>query len=177
MKGSWLAASLVVCAGTVAGAATPAAAPKLLLGGDGFSANGKHATFGTTTRALAITLASTALGKPLKIGSHGECGNGDTIDYAAFRGDFELAFVKGKLTGWTADGPDPKTTRNIGTGATVAALRKAYPDVDLDPGDEKNGGLGPSFQREGGPNGWLDGTKPGSKVAGLFAGETCLSGV
>ena len=56
-------------------------------------------------------------------------------------------------------------------------MRRAYPDIEIDPGDEAHGGLGPSFGRDHGPNGWLDGTRPSSKVVGLFAGATCLAGI
>ncbi len=102
---------------------------------------------------------------------------GDVIGYAKFRRGFELSFVSGRLSGWTEDGTVLATDRGIRVGATVAALRKAYPDIFTDPGDQANGGVGPSFQREGGPNGWLGGTRPAAHIVGLFAGTTCLSGV
>ena len=164
----------MICA---AGAAAPVPNAALVLTGDGFSAGGKTAKFDVTGRAQAVALAIAALGAPAAQGSHGDCGQGAVIGYAKFRGGFELSFVKGRLSGWTADRASPRTSRGIGVGATLAALRKAYSDIETDPGDEANGGLGPSFQREGGPNGWLDGVKPGSKVTGLFAGATCLAGI
>ena len=157
--------------------APPVSNGALVLTGGGFSAAGKTATFDVTSRVQAVALASGSLGRPVEQGSHGDCGQSAIIDYAKFRGGFELSFVKGKLSGWTADGAGPRTSRGIGVGVTLATLRKAYPDIETDPGDEANGGLGPSFQREGGPDGWLDGVKPMSKITGLFAGATCLAGV
>lgn len=159
-------------------AALCAAAPagQILLRGDGLVAGGKPLVFGRSLRADAIAAVTRILGKPNKIGSHGDCGQGDVIAYARFRGDFELSFVKGKLAGWSEDGQTLATDKGIRAGSSVAALRKAYRDVSIDSGDEANGGVGPSFQREAGPNGWLDGTKPNSHVSGLFAGATCLPG-
>lgn len=159
---------------------SPAAAgeaPKLVLSHTGFTLGSRHASFNKTSRTDAIALASLALGRPVATGSHGDCGQGQVIGFAKFRGDFELSFVGGRLSGWTEDGPALATGNGIRVGSKVAALRKAYPDTYTDAGDEANGGLGPSFQSETGPSGWLDGVKPTSKIAGLFAGTTCLSGV
>ena len=158
-------------------APTNPAAAALVLSGDGIRAGGRTATFARATKAQAIALVSAVLGKPIEAGSHGDCGQGDDIGYAKFRGAFELSFVKGKLSGWAQDSPALATDRGIRVGTTLAALRKAYPDVEADPGDEANGGLGPSFQRDPGPSGWLAGTKPTSRITGLFAGATCLAGV
>lgn len=151
--------------------------PVVTLGHNGFSVGAKHATFDRTTKADAIALASAALGRPTASGSHGDCGQGDIIGFAKFRGNFELSFVKGKLSGWTEDSTKLATDKGIRVGDNVAALRKAYSDVFTDAGDEANGGLGPSFQSETGPAGWLDGVKASSKIVGMFAGATCLSGV
>ena len=149
--------------------------PTLTLSHDGFSVGSKHSRFDLTPKAQAVALAS--LGRPIASGSHGDCGQGQVIGYVKFRGDFELSFVGGRLSGWTEDGPALATGKAIRVGSSVSALRKAYPDTYTDAGDEANGGLGPSFQSETGPSGWLDGVKPTSKIAGLFAGTTCLSGV
>ena len=158
-------------------AAATAPASAVAERGDGSVAGGSAARFGTVSRAQATAMTTAALGAPVNQGSHGDCGQGDVIGYAKFRGGLELSFVKGKLSGWTADNASTKTAEGIGVGATLAALRRAYPDVEADPGDEAHGGLGPSFQREAGPNGWLDGVKPTSKVTGLYAGATCLAGI
>ena len=177
------AAKMMTVVGVLAGTVTVAAPVTrssdgaLVLAGDGFSVAGRTAKFNATTRAQAVALVSSVLGPPTKQGSHGDCGQGAIIGYAKYRGDFELSFVRGKLSGWTADAASPRTAKGIGVGSTLAALRKAYPDVEADPGDEANGGLGPTFQREDGPSGSLDGVKPGSKVTGLFAGATCLPGI
>lgn len=154
------------------------AAPKpvLVLTGDGVSAGAGVARFDRATRVQAIAVVAAALGPPVKQGDHGDCATDHVVHYTKFRGDFELSFVRGKLVGWTADAAGPKTAKGVGVGATLAAVRRAYPDIDTDAGDEANGGLGPSFQREGGPHGWLDGIKPTSKVIGLFAGATCIVG-
>ena len=149
----------------------------LILSGDGFTVGAAAAHFKVTTRASAIALVGNVLGKPTEVGSHGDCGQGEKIGYARFRGDFELSFISGKLSGWTEDSPGLATGRKVRVGMTVAELRKAYPDVTTDPGDEANGGLGPSFEREGGPYGWIDGVKASSRIIGLFAGATCLSGI
>jgi len=164
----------IVCAAALCAAAP---AGQVVLKGDGLIAGTKPLVFGRTLRADAIAAVSGLLGKPIKTGSHGDCGQGAVIAYAKFRGDFELSFVKGKLAGWTEDGRTLATERGVRVGSSVAALLKAYPDASTDPGDEANGGPGASFQRESGPNGWLEGTRPTSHVAGLFAGVTCLPGV
>lgn len=175
---SWRRALTVAFGAAMVATVGQAAAPAgLTLAGDGFSYAGTRAKFTVTTRAQAIALATRALGKPTKVGSHGDCGQGDVIGYAKFRGEFELSFVGGRLSGWTEDSAGLATDRGIRVGATLAALRRAYPDIDTDPGDEANGGLGPSFQREDGPNGWLSGVKPSSTIGGMFAGATCLAGV
>lgn len=160
-------------------AALVAAAPvkTVVLNGTGLTAAGKKLVFDKTPRTEAIAAVIRVLGKPTKSGSYGDCGQGSVIAYAKFKGGFELSFIRGKLSGWTEEQASLATDRGIRVDATLAALRKAYPDVDTDPGDEANGGVGPSFQREGGPNGWLSGVKPNSKIAGMFAGATCLPGV
>ena len=155
-------------------AAAPAARPVLVLAGDGVGVGARTIKFDRTTRAQAIALVTTALGPPVKQGNHGDCAQDAIRYYAAFRGDFELTFVGGKFVGWTEDGTTLHTAKGIAVGSTLAAVRRAYPDVETDEGDEANGGLGASFQREDGPQGWLDGTRPTSKVIGLYAGVTCI---
>lgn len=156
-------------------AASRNAPTEIALAGDGLVIGKSKLAFRATATARAIAAVSTVLGTPLKQGSYGDCGQGDTIRYAKFRNGFELSFVHGKLVGWTADRPGPKTIKGVAVGASLTALRKAYPDIETDPGDEAHGGLGPSFQREGGPNGWLSGTKPTARVTGLYAGATCIA--
>ncbi len=165
---------LVALVAAVVTAPAVAAAP-LVLAGTGFAVGGKTARFERTPKAEAIAVATAALGKPVGQGSHGDCGSGHTIGYAKSRGGFELSFVHGRLSGWTADARGPATREGIGVGATLAQVRKAFRDVGTDAGDEANGGLGPSFSSESGPNGWLDGTRPQSKVISLYAGTTCIA--
>ncbi len=172
-------AIITTAAAALAGSAILAVPPatRMILTGNGFTVGNQVAIFGATPATTAVAMAGKALGRPIERGSHGDCGQGSIIAFAKFRGGFELSFVKGRLSGWTADGAQARTAKAIGVGDTLGALRKAYPDVAIDPGDEANGGLGPSFQREGGPQGWLDGVKPGSKVTGLFDGATCIAGI
>lgn len=155
-------------------AAAPTAKPVLVLAGDGVTVGARTVKFDRTTKAQAIAAVTAALGPPTSQGNHGDCAQDAIRYFAKFRGDFELTFVRGKFVGWSADGATPRTARGIGVGATLAAVRRAYPDIAVDEGDEANGGLGASFQREAGPQGWLDGTRPTSKVTGLYAGVTCI---
>lgn len=155
-------------------AAAPAAKPVLVLAGDGVSVGARTIKFDRTTRAQAIAAVTAALGPPIEQGDHGDCAQDAIRYYAKFRGDFELTFVRGKFVGWSADGATPRTARGIGVGATLAAVRRAYPDIDVTESDEESGGLGASFQREAGPQGWLDGTRPTSKVIGMWSGTTCI---
>jgi hypothetical protein len=62
----------------------------------------------------------------------------------------------------------------VGIGTTVATLQKKVPDVFIDPGEQENGGLGPGFQSDTSPSGWLDGARSTSKIVSLFAGKTCI---
>lgn len=148
--------------------------PVVVLAGDGLMVGARTIKFDRTTRAQAVALVTTALGPPTKQGDHGDCATDNTLFYAQFRGGLELTFVRGKFVGWTEESATLRTSRGIAVGATLTAVRRAYPDVDTNESEEESGGLGASFQREGGPNGWLDGTRPGSKVTGLFAGATCI---
>lgn len=154
-----------------------AAVPKVVLSGAGLAVGGAKLTFAKTSRVESIRVVSSALGKPTKTGSYGDCGQGDVIDYAKFRSGFELSFIKDKLSGWTQDTPALSTSNGVHVGITVAALRKVYPDVFLDKGDEANGGPSATFQREQGPNGWIESVRPSARVTGLFAGATCLPGI
>ena len=157
-------------------AAAPAARPALVLAGNGLSVGSTVIPFDRTPRALAVQVVSAALGPPVRQGNRGDCGTDHIVYYAEFRGQFSLSFVGGKFVGWTADAAGPKTARGIGVGATLAAVRRAYPDADVNPSEEASGGLGANFEREGGPNGWLEGTRPTSKVIGLYGGATCIVG-
>lgn len=155
-------------------AAAPAVRPTLVLAGNGLSVGSTVVPFDRTSKALAIEVVSAALGPPVKQGNHGDCATDHTVYYAQFRGHFELSFARGKFVGWTADAAGLRTARAIGVGATLAQVRRAYPDVDVSASEEASGGLGANFQREAGPSGWLDGTRPTSKVIGLYAGATCI---
>lgn len=148
--------------------------PTLVLAGDGVSVGARTIKFDRTTRAQAIALVTAALGPPTRQGNHGDCAQDAIRYYAAFRGGFELTFVGGRFVGWTEDGTTLRTSRGVAVGSTLAAVRLAYPDVETTDSDEANGGLGASFAREDGPQGWLDGTRPTSKVVGLYAGVTCI---
>lgn len=168
------AIGLAMAALLVGAAPVPRARPALVLAGNGVSVGSTAVPFGRTTRAVAIQAVTAALGAPVKQGNHGDCATDNIVYYAKFAGEFELSFVRGKLVGWTADAAGPRTARQIGVGATLAQVRRAYPDVEVNASEEASGGLGANFQREDGPNGWLDGTRPASKVIGLYAGATCI---
>lgn len=171
------AVTLAIALLALAAPVLAAKSPQIALRGNGLLAGKTSLVFGQTSRTSAIAAVTAELGKPLKTGSHGDCGQGAVVTYAKFRGGFELSFVKNRLSGWTEDETMLATDKGIRVGSTVSALRTAYRNLFLDPGDEANGGVGPGFQREGGPNGWLDGTKPTSRITGLFAGATCLPGI
>lgn len=155
-------------------AAAPAVRPALVLAGNGLSVGSTVIPYDRTSRALAIQVVSAALGPPVKQGNHGDCATDHIVYYAQFRGAFELSFVRNRFVGWTADAAGPKTAKGVEVGATLAAVRRAYPDISVNPSEEASGGLGANFEREPGPDGWLDGTRPGSKVIGLHAGATCI---
>ena len=163
--------------GLLAVAAAPA--PKPVLTGNGFTVKPAATTKFGVSRAVATAAASKALGAPIKSGRYEDCGQGTGLDYARFKGGFELTFERGKLVGWTVEMQGDRTLRTttgIGIGSTVAQLQKAYPNVFIDPGNEEEGGLGPTFALDEGPSGFLDGDRVTSKVTKLFAGATCIVG-
>jgi hypothetical protein len=130
-----------------------------------------------TPRAKAIELVASKLGAAIKTGVYPECGDGKPLDYADFRGGLQLAFSNAKFVGWTLDAKGDIRNRmanGVGIGTTVASLQKLVPDVFIDPGEQENGGLGPGFQSDTSPSGWLDGARSTSKIVSLFAGKTCI---
>ncbi len=166
------------CMAGLAGLALTAAAPAptlWTLRGDGLSrtVGGKAQVlrFGTARNA-ALAAVTAVMGKPKMTRTSPDCGQGEPMTMVDYRGGLTLQFLKGKFSGWSLEGPaDPglKTAAGITLGATRTALRKAYPDVDVD-----DGSLGVMFTREDGPSGFLDSMKPGARVIGLYAGETCM---
>jgi hypothetical protein len=163
-------AAIALAALTLTAAAPPQTSPWLLRG-DGLSrtVDGKVQTlrFGTSRSATGAMF-----GKPRSTRNVPDCGQGDPMVLAEYKGGLTLQFLKGKFSGWSLDKPaDPalKTPAGITIGSTRAALRKAYPDIDID-----DGSLGVMFTREDGPSGFLDSMKPGARVIGLYAGETCM---
>lgn len=155
-------------------AAAPPAAPWTLRG-DGLSriVAGKPQTlrFGTARQA-ALTAVTAVMGKPRSTRTVPDCGQGDPMTLVAYKGGLTIQFLKGKFSGWSLDTPaDPalKTAAGITIGSTRVALRRAYPDIDID-----DGSLGVMFTREDGPSGFLDSMKPNARVTGLYAGETCM---
>lgn len=172
----YFAALLAVALSVTPGQAIVAPVAAVTLAAKGLTLGKATLRFGTP-RAQAIKLAAAVLGVPIKTGVYPECGSGHAIGYAKFRGGIELSFVGGKLVGWTLDyGGDKRirTANGAGIGTTAAALRKLFPDVFIDPGNEEGGGLGPNFTSDTWVNGWLDGSKQTSKVISLYAGETCI---
>lgn len=133
-------------------------------------------SFGTP-RATAIALVSGQLGPAIKTGVYPECGDGKPLGYADYRGGIQLTFSNAKFVGWTLDAKGDvrnKAANGIGIGTTVATLRKMVPDVFVDPGEQENGGLGPSFQSDTWLSGWLDGARPNSKIVSMYSGQTCI---
>jgi hypothetical protein len=133
-------------------------------------------SFGTP-RATAIALVASQLGPAIKTGVYPECGDGKPLGYANFRGGLQLTFSNAKFVGWTLDAKGDVRNRmanGVGIGTTVATLQKLVPDVFIDPGEQENGGLGPGFQSDTWPSGWLDGARPSSKVVSMYAGTTCI---
>jgi len=130
-----------------------------------------------TPRAKAIELVASKLGPAIKTGVYPECGDGKPLGYADFRGGIQLSFSKAKFVGWTLDAKGDVRNRmanGVGIGTNVATLQKLVPDVFIDPGEQENGGLGPGFQSDTWPSGWLDGARSNSKIVSLFAGKTCI---
>lgn len=133
-------------------------------------------SFGTP-RTTAITLVTGQLGPAVKTGVYPECGDGKPLGYADFRGGLQLTFSNAKFVGWTLDAKGDvrnKMANGVGIGTTVATLQKMVPDVFIDPGEQENGGLGPGFQSDTWPSGWLDGARMSSKIVSMYAGKTCI---
>ena len=156
-------------------AAAPGPATSWLLRGDGLgytvSSKPSRLPFGTPRQA-AITAVTGMLGKPRSVRTVPDCGQGDPMVLAAFKGGLTLQFLHGKFSGWSLDRPaDPRfqTPAGIRIGSSRSDLKKAYPDADID-----DGALGVMFTRSEGPSGFLDSMKPSARVIGLYAGETCM---
>jgi hypothetical protein len=130
-----------------------------------------------TPRARAIELVASQLGPAIKTGVYPECGDGKPLGYVNFRGGIQLAFSNAKFVGWTLDAKGDvrnKMANGVGIGTTVATLQKMVPDVFIDPGEQENGGLGPGFQSDTWPSGWLDGASGSSKIVSMYSGTTCI---
>jgi hypothetical protein len=130
-----------------------------------------------TPRAKAIELVASKLGPAIKTGVYPECGDGKPLGYANFRGGLQLSFSNAKFVGWTLDAKGDvrnKMANGVGIGTTVATLQKLVPDVFIDPGEQENGGLGPGFQSDTWPSGWLDGARSNSKIVSMYSGTTCI---
>ena len=123
------------------------------------------------SRAAAIAAVTAVSGKPLASGTYPDCGQGVPMGHADFRGGLSLLFLRGKFSGWeVSDKGDPKlrTARGVGIGATRAALKAAYPKVEI-----AEDSLGVQFTNEGAPSGFIDEDSPKGRVTSLYAGETC----
>ncbi|MCP3734645.1 hypothetical protein M9979_07145 [Sphingomonas sp. RP10(2022)] len=160
------------------GAAAPSAArplPRVVLRSDGIASGDAHRSQGLrfgTAKSAAVAAASVLLGTPLGSQVSPDCGIGHPMTLVTYKGGFTLQFLKEKLVGWSLDRPaDPRfrTAAGITIGSTLAAVRKGYPNIDVD-----DGSLGPMFTRLGDPSGFLDGLSPNSHVTGLYAGRTCM---
>jgi hypothetical protein len=130
-----------------------------------------------TPRAKAIELVASKLGPAIKTGVYPECGDGKPLGYADFRGGLQLTFSNAKFVGWTLDAKGDVRNRmanGVGIGTTVATLQKMVPDVFIDPGEQENGGLGPGFQSDTWPSGWLNGANQSSKIVSMYSGKTCI---
>ncbi|MEP9360370.1 hypothetical protein [Sphingomonas sp. KR3-1] len=172
------AIGLGLCALPLLGMAVPpvpASSAAWTLAADGLihkDADGKpHKLAFGQTRGAAIAAVTAVSGKPLVTGIYPDCGQGTPMGHADFRGGLSLLFLKGRFTGWeVGDKGDPmlRTARGIGIGSTRAALKAAYPGVEI-----AEDSLGVLFSDEGAPSGFLDEDSPKGRVASLYAGETC----
>lgn len=162
------------------GAPVPAGIQAALLEGDGVTltdpagGKGRKLTFGETgadAEADAVAFV-TGLngGQPLRRGSNDECGAG--AQTFAYLGDyFELAFMEGKLAGWTVSEGAPRgfaTASGVHVGSTLAELRAAHPDVTV-----TTDTLGPEFAA-GEIYGFLSGTTDAATVTSMWAGVNCV---
>jgi hypothetical protein len=123
-------------------------------------------------RSAVVAAATAVLGKAIGSQVSPDCSIGHPMALVSYRGGLTLQFLNHKFVGWSLDRPADRrfmTAAGIGIGATLAAVRTAYPDIDID-----DGPLGPMFTRKHDPSGFLDGLKPTSRVTSLYAGQTCM---
>ncbi len=142
-------------------------APTMLTFGPG----GPAVAFGLR-RTETIDRVASALGKPLATGVYPDCGQGIAIAYARFKGKLELTFIAGKFVGWSLDTGGSSTMRTrggVGLGTSLAALKTAYPKVDVDP----TSSLGVRFDIDDTLGGFLSGSGRGATVTMLQSGQIC----
>lgn len=131
---------------------------------------GRKLTFGETEADVVAFVTGLNGGQPLRRGANEECGAG--AQTFAYLGDwFELAFMDGKLAGWTASEAPPRgfaTASGVHVGSTLAELRAAHPDVTV-----TTDTLGPEFAA-GEIYGFLSGTTDAATVTSMWAGVNCV---
>ena len=136
---------------------------------DGIGPAATPVRFGTAS-AAALTRLAPLLGKPLKQRTIADCGQGEPMREVTFGGHLVLTFFHGHFSGWTlSEGNAYRTDKGLGIGSPRAAVVKADPDTSVD-----DGPLGVTFGSDNGVSGFLDADRPGARVTGLYAGETCM---
>lgn len=130
---------------------------------------GRLMPFGTP-RTVALRQLAEAFGPPRRQRMIPDCGQGQPMHEARYRGALTIAFLHGRFSGWTIDRQARlRTDRDVAIGSARAAVRAAYPGMQVD-----RGSLGVMFVTDEGLGGFLDGDRPTARVIGLYAGETCM---
>lgn len=144
-------------------------APEALSLVDPQTGRARELAFGTA-RALTVTGATAALGKPSDTGRNEECGEG-AMEFVEF-GGLTLWFQQDEFVGWFLEGAKPKLTTATGVG--IGSTRKQVADA-LAISDVPDSSLGREFATDKGDfSGLLDGAGDGAKVTALWSGQTCI---
>jgi hypothetical protein len=149
-----------------ASTASPAAAPSILLEGQGLRlASSGPLPFGTD-RAATVTALTAAFGKPpSRQGANAECGAGP-MRFAEWDKALNIWFLDGRLAGWDTHGA-LKTADGIGLGSS-------RPQVAELPGfSVEETSLGTEFSASG-LGGLFASKAANAKVDALWAGNSCV---
>ncbi|MCP3734649.1 hypothetical protein M9979_07165 [Sphingomonas sp. RP10(2022)] len=154
---------------TPGAARLPGLVPTLSEAGIRLGPAGRLMPFGTP-RTMALRQLAEAFGKPLRQRIIPDCGQGQPMGEARYRGALTVSFMKGRFTGWTIDRPSTlRTDRDVAIGSPRTAVRRAYPGMTVD-----DGPLGLMFVTDESLGGFLDADRPTGRVTALYAGETCM---
>lgn len=86
-----------------------------------------------------------------------------------------FAYSYGTVSELDAPPQGLSTEESIGLGTTVEFLRAAYPEVDVQPGED--GLFSPTFNVDGGPSGQLTGGDDDDLVTVIVGGDPCGVGI